>query len=127
MKTLVHSGIRLHLLVGFALLLAGCSSIGVDPTSQAYKALSAGDYEVARDAFWAMHSKNPDDPFVNLDLAESYQGLGRMDLAGPFYRKVIDDGGDIVPKIASPSEQGKTLAQIACEHLRRGLDDPTAC
>jgi Flp pilus assembly protein TadD len=115
-------------LLAFALMGAGCGSIGVDPASDGYKALEAGEYAKARDYFWAMYSKNPDDPFVELNLAVAYDGLGRMDLAEPFYRQVLDNGRNIAaPATRNADNKNKTLADIACTDLRRDLQDLANC
>jgi tetratricopeptide (TPR) repeat protein len=100
----------------------------MDPMSEGYRALDAGDNAKARDIFWELYSKNPDDPFLELNLAAAFQGLGRMDLAEPFYRKAIEDGKDVVPEITSnKTDRGKSLGMIACTNLRLGLHDPNAC
>jgi tetratricopeptide (TPR) repeat protein len=126
MGALANYGFRIIAFATLTLGAAGCGTYGVDPASPGYKALNAGDYAKARDIFWTMYTQDPHDPFVELDLASAYQGLGRMDLAEPYYRRVLEDGEGIVPKTAA-SSKGKTLAVIACENLRTGLQDPDAC
>jgi len=111
-----------------ALVAAGCESIGVDPASEGYKALEAGDYAKARDLFWELHIRNPDDPFVELDLADAYRGLNRMDLAEPFYRHVIENGRSIAaPVTKNTASKDKTLADIACTNLRQELHEQAGC
>jgi len=123
------AGLRITSLLVLALAAAGCSkTVGVDPSGQAYKALDAHDYGAAREAFAAAYSKDPHDPFVELDLGAAYQNLGRMDLAEPFYRGVMTDGKGIKPATTTnPSDEGKTLDQIACTNLRLGLKDQASC
>jgi hypothetical protein len=129
MGTFPKSGFRIAALMVIAVATAGCSeSVGVDPNSQAYKALDAHDYAAARSAFASDYAKNPHDPFVELNLGAAYQNLGRMDLAEPFYRGVMADGKGIKPEATTnPSDAGKTLDQIACTNLRMGLGNPSAC
>jgi len=127
MGTLPNSRVGIAFLA-IALAVAGCGTIGVDPESAGYKSLEAGDYAKARDYFWALYSKNPDDPFVELDLAISFQGLGRMDLAEPFFRQVLENGRNVVAPVGRKADSNdKTLADIACTNLRRDLHDQADC
>jgi Flp pilus assembly protein TadD len=115
-------------LVAVMLAAAGCGSMGVDPTTEGYKALEAGDYAKARDFFWEMYTRHPDDPFVELNLAASYQGLGRIDLAEPFYRQVLENGRNVAaPVTRNTDKSDKTLAEIACTNLRRDLHNLANC
>jgi hypothetical protein len=122
------NGIRLAVLGALALSAAGCTTVGVDPSSDAFQALSSGNYDKSREDFAAMYAQHPHDPFVELDLAASYQNLGRWDLAEPFYRSVMVDGKGIMPATTTnPSDAGKTLDQIACNNVRLSSKDPAAC
>jgi hypothetical protein len=124
-------GVRFVPVVVFALFAAGCGGGGeggVDASSEGFKALNAGDYAKARDVFAAMHAKDPHDPFVELNLAVSYQNLGRMDAAEPLYRSVLIDGKGVVPSTTTNSTDAKkSLADIACTNLRLGLKNSDAC
>ncbi len=120
---------RVVSLLVLAVAAQGCTeTVGVDPSGAAYKALDAHDYAGAREAFATAYAKAPHDPFVELDLGAAYQNLGRMDLAEPFYRGVLEDGKGIKPEsTTNVSDAGKTLDQIACTDLRLGLKDQARC
>jgi len=127
MNAFSKNGIRFATLAAFALVAAGCTTVGVDPSSDGFKALNSGNYDKSREDFAALYAQHPHDPFVELDLAASYQNLGRWDLAEPFYRSVLVDGKGIMPSMTTnPSDAGKTLDQIACNNLRLGSKDPAA-
>ncbi len=114
--------------VALVLVAAGCETVGVDPASEGYKAMNAGDYAKARDVFASLEAKNPHDPFLELNLAASYQNTGRMDLAEPLYRGVLVDGQGVVPQDTTNSkDSGRSLAEIACTNLRLGLKSQQAC
>ena len=82
----------------------------------------------ARDVFAAWVAQSPGDPYLQLDLATAYQGMGRMDLAEPLYRKVLVDGRNVVPMVTTNAgDEGKTLATIACENLKIGLASNPGC
>jgi Flp pilus assembly protein TadD len=129
MDILPKVGFRFVPFVALALIAAGCGGGGgLDPSNEGFKALNAGDYARARDVFAAMHAKDPRDPFVELNLAVSYQNLGQMDLAEPLYRGVLVDGKGVVPSATTNSADAqKSLADIACTNLRMGLKNPDAC
>jgi hypothetical protein len=123
------SGLKVASCLVLALTAAACSrTVGVDPSSQAYMDLNAHNYGAAREAFAAAYTKDPHDPFVELDLGVAYQNLGRMDLAEPFYVGVMEDGKGIKPiTTTNPSDAGKTLDQIACTNLKLGLGKDANC
>jgi hypothetical protein len=128
MGVLPKFGFRFVPFVALALLAAGCGGGGVDASNEGFKALNAGDYAKSRDVFAAMHAKDPHDPFIELNLAVSYQNLGRMDLAEPLYRGVLVDGKGVVPSATTNSTDArKSLADIACTNLRLGLKNPSTC
>jgi hypothetical protein len=129
MSALPGTGYRIVSFVVLALAAAGCGTVGVDPSGDAYKALAAHDYAKAREDFAAAYAKEPHNPFVELDLGAAYQNLGRMDLAEPFYRGVMADGKGMKPQTTTnPSDAGKTLDQIACTNLQiGGLKGETGC
>jgi Tfp pilus assembly protein PilF len=106
------------------LLMAGCAdqTAGVSADDPGYVALQAKDYARARDAFSAALARKPHDPWIELDLGLSYQGLGQMDKAVPLYRQVLVDGKGVVPGTTTnnSSEGGRDLASIACDNLRLG-------
>lgn len=129
MGVLPKFGLRFVPFVALALLAAGCGGGGgVDSSSEGFKALNSGDYSRARDVFAAMHAKDPHDPFVELNLAVSYQNLGQMNLAEPLYRSVLVDGKGVAPSTTTNSgDANKSLADIACTNLRLGLKNTNAC
>jgi hypothetical protein len=112
-----------------AALMAGCATgSSVTALDPGFQALSSGDYSKARDAFAAAQARSPNDPYLQLDLGTAYQGMGRMDLAEPLYRQVLVDGTNVVPAVTTnPGDVGKSLATIACENLRLGLNTDPGC
>jgi|HubBroStandDraft_6_1064221.scaffolds.fasta_scaffold19425_7 thioredoxin-like negative regulator of GroEL len=110
-------------------LLAGCAGQpNFNPSDPAYKLLHAGRYSEARAPLAAELARDPDNPYLQFDMASDYQNLGHMELAAPLYRKVIANAKDIVPAVASdPTEAGMTLSDMACTNLRRGLHDNFTC
>jgi hypothetical protein len=51
---------------------------------------------------------------VELNLAVSYQYLGRMDLAEPVYRGLLVEGRGVVPSTTmNATDSGKSLAEFA--------------
>jgi hypothetical protein len=129
MSGLVKFGFRFVPFIALGLMVAGCASTAtVDPASEGYRALGAGDYAKARNVFAPLEAQNPHDPYLELDLAVSYQNLGRMNLAEPLYRSVLSDGKGVMPvATTSAADSGKSLADIACTNLRIGLNNPSAC
>jgi len=110
--------------VGALVLLAACSTAG-DP---GYDALAQGDYVKARDILAPAQAQAPHDPYLQLDLGWAYQNLGRMDMAEPLYRGAMVDGQSAVAvRTTNPDQAGKTVAMIACENLRAGLNNAGAC
>jgi len=111
-----------------ALLTAGWTTDSREPSPATFTALGSSDEDASRERLAAIYARSPHDPFVELALAESYQNVGRLDLAEPFFRSVMVDGKGIAPpRLASPSDTGKTLDQIACTRLRVMSNDPAAC
>ena len=111
-------------LMAAGLVLAACAT-AADP---GYDALAQGNYAKARDLLAPEQAQSPHDPYLELDLGWAYQNLGRMDLAEPLYRGAMADGGAAVAvEVSNPGSQGKTVATIACENLRAGLNNPNAC
>lgn len=97
----------------------------VDP---GFTALLSKDYATARDDFIPEHARYPHDPYLQLDLGLAYQGLGQMAEAESLYRQAMIDGRNAIPvTTTNPDDAGKTIAVIACENLRAGLNLPTAC
>ncbi len=93
-----------------------------------YQTLVAEHYTDARDKFAAEHVDHPNDPLVQLDLGLSYQKLGRMDLAEPLYREAMVGGTNIIPDVTTTDQsRGLTVAVIACNNLKFGLQDAGAC
>lgn len=93
-----------------------------------YQDLKDGHWERARDGFAAALAQHPDDPLVKLDLGLAYQKLGRMDLAEPLYRDAMVSGTQLVPDVTTTDEsRGLTVATIACDNLKYGLQDYNAC
>ena len=120
MSALTKSAVRLGSLLALALFAAACANdAGLSEQSDGFKALSAHDYAKARDIFTALNAKDPHNPVIELNLAASYQNLGRMDLAEPVYRNVLVDGkGVSAGDTTNSKDSGKTLADIACTNLR---------
>jgi outer membrane protein OmpA-like peptidoglycan-associated protein len=122
MHTLSYTLRRLGPVLALGFVLAGChssgSSISINSDSDGYKALVAGDYAKSRSEFEPMLAKTSHDPYVELDLAVAYQGLGRMDLAEPLYRQAMIDGKDVHPAVAQfARDQGKSIAEVGCENI----------
>ena len=127
MIALTRFGAQVVSLCMLGAVAAGCT-MGVNPASPGYQALTSHNFAAARADFAEAYTKNPHDPFVELDLAAAYQNLGRMDLAEPFYRGVIADGKGIMPETTMlASDSGLTLDQIACKNLRMGLGANARC
>jgi hypothetical protein len=111
-----------------ATIVAGCADSTPSPSDQGYAALQAGDYAKARDIFADLHAKDPRDAMAELNLAATYQDMGRMDLAEPLYRGVLVDGKGIVPpRTTNATDANRTLADIACNNLKMGLKDKADC
>jgi outer membrane protein OmpA-like peptidoglycan-associated protein len=129
-----------RLLLGAA-LICGSMTIGgivraddhdtvatVHVSDGAYQDLKDGRWDRARDGFVDALARHPDDPLVKLDLGLSYQKLGRMDLAEPLYRDAMISGTQLVPDVTTTDEsRGLTVAVIACDNLKYGLQDSNAC
>ena len=93
-----------------------------------YQDLKDEHYDKARDKFASYYKDHPDDPLVQLDLGLSYQKLGRMDLAEPLYREAMLTGTNLVPDVTTTDQsRGLTVAVIACNNLKYGLQDGNAC
>lgn len=92
------------------------------PSSPGYRALKNGDYAKARDYIETSNAERPNDAFDELNLGVAYQGLGRMDLAEPLYRQAMTHGHGLYPKeTIRPQDRGRTVEEIACANLGRGL------
>lgn len=93
-----------------------------------YRDLKDQHWDRARDGFIDALARHPEDSLVKLDLGLSYQKLGRMDLAEPLYRQAMIDGTQLVPDETTTDEsRGLTVAVIACNNLKYGLQDYNAC
>jgi tetratricopeptide (TPR) repeat protein len=122
----IHSQVRLVVLL--PILAAACAPANLDPSDPGLQLLVVGRYSDASRVLAAELKQDPDNPYIAFNLAAAYQNLDRMDLAAPLYRKVIRDGGDVVPRSATdPYEAGMTLSDMACTNLRRGLHDNFTC
>jgi hypothetical protein len=106
------------------------SALSSDMTgnSTAYEALMAGNSSQAAAEMASAGESFAHDPYFELDFGLAYQNAGRMDLAEPLYRAAMIDGANIVPPFTTnSSDQGKTIAQIACENLRIGYRADNVC
>jgi len=114
--------------VGLTMFLAANPPAApVTSDAPAYQALASGDYAQAAEML-ASGPESAGDPYVELDLGLAYQGVGRMDLAEPLYRRAIEDGKDTIPAVTTNArDAGKSLGEIACENMRIGFSDPTVC
>jgi hypothetical protein len=109
-------------------LSAGSLGTPITTTSDAYQALAAGQFARAAELLAPAQSQAPHDPYVELDLGLAYQGVGRMDLAEPFYRGAMADGKDTVPPATTnASDAGKSVGMIACHNLQIGYQSRTVC
>lgn len=109
-------------------LLPACSTVtDFSPTSafdmpseaeKGYAALAAGDKPGAVKWLTIALVAKSDDPYLRVDLAAAYQGLGRFDDARHFYQIVVDTAKDVTTdKVTDPKLQGKSLGQIAAADL----------
>jgi hypothetical protein len=127
-RRVMRRHLRTEIALGLSLLAAACAPANLYPSDPGVRMLAAGRYTDAKNALVAELKNDPDNPYIQFDLASAYQDLGRMDLAAPLYRKVIREGQDIVPPVASdPTEAGMTLSDMACTNLRAGLHDNFTC
>ena len=111
---------------GFLVLSAFSSAI--TGNSSAYQALMTGDSSQAAAEMASTGESFAHDPYFELDFGLAYQNAGRMDLAEPLYRAAIIDGANVVPPFTTnASDQGKSIAQIACENLRIGYRANNVC
>jgi hypothetical protein len=128
MNIVLNSVIRLSAVASVVLVTAGWTTVGQEPSRATFTTFGSSDEDASRDRLAGLYARNPHDPFVELALAESYQNVGRWDLAEPFYRGVVVDGKGIVPPAtAYPSDGGKSLDQIACSNLRMMAKDTSGC
>jgi hypothetical protein len=129
MNTNVKIGLRAVPFVVATLIVAGCADTPVSsPADKALAAFQGGEWAKSRDLYADLNAKNPHNPTFELNLAASYQNLGRMDLAEPFYRQVLVDGkGIIPPSTTNATDANHSLADIACENLKMGLKDKAGC
>lgn len=126
MITVAARLIQFAALASVALVAAAWTTASPSPAT--FNTPGSSGEDAARERLAAIYARHPHDPFVELALAESYETAGRLDLAEPFYRSVMMDGKGIVPPtLASPSDAGKTLDQIACTDLRAMSKNPGAC
>ena len=103
-----------------AVAVGGCTTSVVTADSPGYKALASGDYATAENDFKQQQAQNPHDPYLEVDLAAAYQQLGRLDLAETLDRQAMIDGKGVYPGATTdPHDQGKTVAEIACENIGR--------
>src|ERR1700722_7478953 len=95
----IHSQVKLVVLL--PILAAACAPANLDPSDPGLSLLVVGLYSDASRVLAAELKQDPDNPYIAFNLAAAYQNLDRMDLAAPLYRKVIRDGGDVVPRSAT--------------------------
>lgn len=107
-----------------SMTLAACATGGatdgvtVTADDAGYKALASGDYTFAQNEFQPEQAKNPNDPYLELDLGVAYQQLGRLDLAEALYRQAMANGKDVIPPYTTfERDKGKSIADIACENI----------
>ena len=107
--------------LGLVLLtVAGCGgeSFNTRWTSPGYRAFAANNTAAAQTYFEGAVKETPGDPYYELDLAAAYQKQGRMDLATPLYRSVLEQGANIYPARTTAGSPKRSLAEIACDNLR---------
>ena len=113
--------------LGGFLALSALSS-DITGSSTAYQALTSGNSSQAATDMVSAGQDTTRDPYFELDFGLAYQNVGRMDLAEPLYRAAMIDGADVVPPFTTnQSDQGKSIAQIACENLRIGYQSNDVC
>jgi hypothetical protein len=113
--------------LGGFLVLSALSS-DITGNSTAYEALTAGEPSQAAADMASSGVGSKPDPYFELDFGLAYQNTGRMDLAEPFYRAAMVDGANVIPPLTTnANDQGKTIAQIACENLRIGYQANNVC
>jgi hypothetical protein len=113
--------------LGGFLVLSALSS-DITGSSTAYQALATGEPSQAAADMASSGEVSTPDPYFELDFGLAYQNAGRMDLAEPFYRAAMVDGAKVIPPFTTnANDQGKTIAQIACENLRIGYQSNNVC
>jgi len=73
-------------IVIISLLMAACTSLQQKAQSQ----FEAGEYQLAINSFSKILEDNPEDRQANLIVAESYRLSNRLEMAAPYYDKVLE-------------------------------------
>jgi outer membrane protein OmpA-like peptidoglycan-associated protein len=102
------------------LTVAGCGGERFNTrwTSPGFRAFAANNTAAAQTYYDGAVKETPGDPYYELDLAAAYQKQGRMDLAAPLYRSVLEQGANIFPARTTAGSPRRSLADIACDNLR---------
>ena len=102
------------------------STSNVTVTSPGYVALKEGDNAKARDYIKMTNAERPNDAFDELNLGASYQRLGQMSVAEPFYRQAMTHGHGLhVAETTRGGPTDRTVEEIACNNLSEGLQPAT--
>ncbi len=107
--------------LGLVLLtVAGCGAERFNTrwTSPGYKASAVSNNAAAQTYYDGAIKETPGEPYYELNLAAAYQKQGRMDLAAPLYRSVLEQGTNIYPARVTAGSARRSLAEIACDNLR---------
>lgn len=102
------------------LAIAGCGGEAFNTrwTSRGYDAFDDGKHAMAQQYYEGATRETPNEPYYELNLAAAYQAQGRMDLAAPYYRLVLEHGATVRPARVTAGSRARTLAEIACDNLK---------
>lgn len=125
---LVALSVRLVPLGLVLLTVAACGTERYNTrwTSPGYKASAANNTAAAQTYYDGAIKETPGEPYYELNLAAAYQKQGRMDLAAPLYRSVLEQGANIFPARTTAGSPRRSLADIACDNLRSAPAAPAA-
>lgn len=78
-----------------------------------------GDYKTAETIFLSELEAQPNNPYVQFNLADTYLAEGRRDEAIALYRKAADTGRGVGPdRTQETGRTGTTIQYDACDHLK---------
>ena len=126
---LVATSLRLVPLGLVLLTVVGCAGERFNTrwTSPGFKAFAASNTAKAQTYYEGAVKETANEPYYELGLAAAYQKQGRMDLATPLYRSVLEQGTNIFPaRTTTPDSPRRSLADIACDNLKSAPPAPAA-